>query len=27
MDAGGEVGEQISPQANRAIQTGGGGLY
>jgi penicillin-binding protein 1A len=27
MDAGGEVGEQISPQANRAIQGGGGGLY
>jgi penicillin-binding protein 1A len=24
---GGELGESISPQANRAIQTGGGGLY
>ena len=23
----GEVGETISPSANRAIQTGGGGLY
>ena len=27
MDAGGEMGESISPSANRAIQSGGGGLY
>jgi penicillin-binding protein 1A len=27
MDAGGAVGEAISPSASRAIQTGGGGLY
>ena len=27
MGEGGEAGEEISPQANRAIQTGGGGLY
>ncbi|MEP9389415.1 penicillin-binding protein 1A [Mesorhizobium sp. KR9-304] len=27
MDAGGEMGETISPSANRAIQSGGGGLY
>jgi penicillin-binding protein 1A len=27
MGEGGEAGEAISPQANRAIQTGGGGLY
>ena len=27
MDAGGEMGESLSPSANRAIQSGGGGLY
>ena len=27
MDAGGEMGESLSPSASRAIQTGGGGLY
>ncbi|MBX3581147.1 MAG: penicillin-binding protein 1A [Rhizobiaceae bacterium] len=27
MDSGGAVGEELSPSANRAIQTGGGGLY
>ena len=27
MDAGGELGEALSPSASRAIETGGGGLY